>query len=428
VPSERRICIVGLDGVPVGLLRRLTDAGVMPQIGERIAAANLRSMRASLPEISSVSWTSFMTGAGPGEHGVYGFTDIDPGTYELIFPNFRQVEIPTLWDRLGRGGVSSVVLNQPATYPARRIPGALVSGFVAIDLSRAVQPLRHLGPLRRLDYRIDIDTGRSRHDHDWLLRDLYRTLETREAALWHLWESEPWQLMQVVVTGTDRLYHYLWDALEDPAHPRHQATLEYHRAVDAFVGRIYDRFAALQPRAEHHFWMLSDHGFCAIEQEVQLNAWLRRQDWLRLRGDGTRVADITGGSMAFALDPGRFYIHRASRFARGSVRDERLADLKHELANRLLQLRYDGRPVIREVFDGAEIYQGARQDRAPDLVALAHPGFDLKASPAAEQVFGRTDLVGMHTYDDAFFLAPSSIEGDLWIGQVAEILEKEFAS
>ncbi len=423
----KHLCLVGLDGVPVGLLRSLADAGVMPRIAERIAAGHLRSMRASIPEISSVSWTSFMTGTDPGHHGVFGFTDVDPGTYRLTFPNFGQVEVPTLWDRLGGSELRSVVLNQPATYPARRIPGALVSGFVAIDLSRSVQPLRHLGPLRRLGYRIDIDTARSRGDHDWLMRDLHRTLESRAAGLWHLWDAEPWDLMQVVVTGTDRLYHYLWDALMDTAHPRHEQAIEYHRAVDHFVGQIFDRFAALQPDASDRFWMLSDHGFCAIEQEVQLNAWLREQDLLRLRQDGRELADITGGSVAFALDPGRFYIHTASRFARGSVRQERVPELKHRIADGLLQLRYDGAPVIREVFDSAEIYGGPCATRGPDLVALSHPGFDLKASPSATQIFGRTDLVGMHTYDDAFLLAPRRIEGDLWIGEIADLLVKELS-
>ena len=71
--SRQRLCVVGLDGVPIGLLERLADEGVMPNIAARIEAGHLRSMRASLPEISSVSWTSFMTGAQAGEHGIFGF-------------------------------------------------------------------------------------------------------------------------------------------------------------------------------------------------------------------------------------------------------------------------------------------------------------------------------------------------------------------
>lgn len=425
-----RLCLIGLDGVPLGLLERLAAVGVMPRMAERIGAGHLRAMRASLPEISSVSWSSFMTGTQPGEHGIFGFTDIDPQTYALTFPSFAQVTVPTIWDRLGKKGLVSVVLNQPATYPARRIPGALVSGFVAVDLSRSIQPLHHLGPLRRLDYRIDIDTLRSRGDHDWLFRDLHRTLESRRAALAHFWDFVVWDLMQVVVTGTDRLYHFLWDAVQDPKHPRHEQAIDYHRAVDRFVGEIFERFDREENgRGAERFWMLSDHGFCGIKQEVQINAWLRQQGYLVLPDDhaGGHEA-IDSRTVAFALDPGRIYLHRADRFARGPVPDEKVPALKRELTNRLRELRYDGELIIRDVFDAAEIYQGDEASRGPDLVVLSHRGYDLKGSVATTTTFGRTDLVGMHTYDDAFLLAPRPLGGDLWIGDLAAHLIQEFDS
>ncbi len=425
---RKRLCLIGLDGVPEHLLRRLADEGVMPRVAERIAGAHLRPMRASLPEISSVSWSSFMTGADPGEHGIYGFTDIEPQSYALTFPSFADVTVPTLWDRLGRRGVTSVVLNQPATYPARSIPGVMVSGFVAVDLSRSVKPLRWLGPLRRMNYRIDIDTARSRQDHDWLMRDLRQTLQTRREAVMTLWEEVDWRFFQVVVTGTDRLYHYLWDALEDSRHPRHQEALDYHHDVDTLVGEIWDRFAAEETDPQSCFWMLSDHGFCAIRQEVQLNAALKELGYLTLDEESpSDLTSLTPTSRAFALDPGRIYLNRTGRFGRGSVAESDAATLRTEIADALKQLRYDGQRVVRDVFDAADIYdEGPCFARGPDLVALAFPGFDLKASPAASEVFGRSDLVGMHTYDDAFLLTPRPIEGDLWIGEIAAHLEREY--
>lgn len=395
----------------------------MPRVAELMGSATLRAMRASLPEISSVSWSSFMTGTQPGEHGVFGFTDLKPDSYRIRFPTFPEVPAPTLWDRLGERGLRSLVINQPATYPARTIPGTLVSGFVAVDLTRSVKPLRHLAALRRIGYRIDIDIVRGREDHDALFRDLHQTLRLRERALTQLWDEVDWDLLQVVVTGTDRLYHFLYDAVEDESHPRHEQALEYHRAVDGFVGRVLDRLSGLQPNAHERFWMLSDHGFCAIRQEVQLNAWLREQDELRI--DGDELDAIAPESRAFVLDPGRIYVHRSDRFPRGTVPPEEAESVAEELAERLLALRYDGAPVIREVFRGVEIYSGPFATRGPDLVALAHPGFDLKGSPAAARVFGRTALVGMHTYDDAFLLSPRPIEGDLWIGDLAAILDRE---
>lgn len=426
--SGGRTCLIGLDGMPCGLLRRLAEAGVMPRVAERIAAGHLREMRASLPEISSVSWSSFMTGAGPGTHGVFGFTDLKPDSYELRFPSFEDVDVPTLWDRLGRAGVTSVVLNQPATYPARSIPGVLVSGFVAVDLTRSVRPIKFLGPLSRMGYRVDIDVVGCRRDHDALFRELHETLELRRRALWHLWDEVRWGFLQVVITGTDRLYHFLFDALDDPEHPRHDQALDYHRAVDDLVGAVWDRFAAEEgDAAGERFWMLSDHGFCAIRQEVQINAWLRRQGWLTLEAGATDLASIGPESDAFALDPGRIYVHRRDRFPRGGVEPGDAPRIAAAIRDRLRGLRYDGQPVIREVLDGGQIYEGPHVAEGPDLVALSHPGFDLKASSAASEIFDRSDLVGMHTYDDAFLLSPRPIRGDLWIGDIAGHLMQELA-
>jgi hypothetical protein len=82
--------------------------------------------------------------------------------------------------------------------------------------------------------------------------------------------------------------------------------------------------------------------------------------------------------------------------------------------------------VVREVFDAEDIYAGPCVSGGPDLVVLARPGFDLKGSPQAQEVFGRAGLTGMHTWDDAFLLSSQKIEeDDLWIGDLARILTAE---
>jgi predicted AlkP superfamily phosphohydrolase/phosphomutase len=208
--------------------------------------------------------------------------------------------------------------------------------------------------------------------------------------------------------------------------------LDYHTQVDELVGRVFERFDREQRGAGGvdrdsgaGFYMLSDHGFCGIVQEVQLNAWLQQQGYLELEGM-VDLAGITPGSTAFALDPGRIYIHRKGRFVRGTVEEPKVAAIKAEITEKLMSLEWSGERVVREVFDAEEIYAGPRVSRGPDLVVLARPGFDLKGSPQAREVFGHSGLTGMHTWDDAFLLSPQPVEGDdLWIGDVAGILAAE---
>src|SRR4029078_4702997 len=101
---------LGLDGAPYTLLTRFASEGLMPCLAEVFRRGSAAPMDTALPEISAVAWSSFMTGVNPGKHGVYGFLDLDPKSYKLLFTNFHSVRAPALWDHLGRHGKRSIVL------------------------------------------------------------------------------------------------------------------------------------------------------------------------------------------------------------------------------------------------------------------------------------------------------------------------------
>ena len=72
--SSPRVVVLGLDGVPYSLLIEYMSRGIMPQLSELCSShGRLMPMRSTLPEISSVAWTSFITGKNPGQHGIFGF-------------------------------------------------------------------------------------------------------------------------------------------------------------------------------------------------------------------------------------------------------------------------------------------------------------------------------------------------------------------
>lgn len=398
----QRVCVVGLDGVPCSMIRRFIDEGVMPRMGEIARAGVLHDMTVSLPEISSVSWSTFMTGKNPGEHGIFGFTDLHAGTYTQSFPSFRDLKTDTIWDRIGEHQMRSVVINQPATYPARPIHGALVSGFVAVHLDKSVFPARYLRTLRDLDYEIDLDLEEVRNHPEVLFPKLHALLKVRERLMDALWDEEKWNLMQVVITGTDRLHHFLFDAYEDDAHPYYGAFRDYYRAVDGFVGRVYDRFA--KDAEAKGFFILSDHGFCRTRVEVNINAVLAAHGYLAFTSPGATSLDaISERATAFALDPARIYLHKRGVYPRGGVAPDREDALLTELTERFTALTHDGERVIGHVFRGRDVYSGAEASRGPDLLLVPTPGFDLKGRVGAAEVVVPRRLQGMHTWEDAFF-------------------------
>lgn len=425
--SKNRVCVIGLDGVPHSLVKTFIQDGTMPAMAQLANEGHLHRMKVSLPEISAVSWTTFMTGADAGKHGIFGFMDLKPGTLDVRFPNFRDVKVPTLWDKLGKKGKTSIVLNQPSTYPARPIPGVLVSGFVALDLRKAVHPAKLFVDLKRMNYELDIDTQRARVDSDFLLRALDSSLEGRRKLVNLVWDSEDWDYFQVVITGTDRLQHYLWYAIEDTGHRHHQAVRDYYRKVDDFIGEMVERYRKKVggDNALENLLLLSDHGFTGIKREFNLNTWLQQEGYLSFTGDGAPVlGKMTPDSRAFVLDPSRIYFKRKDRFPDGCVESGDVDALSEEMTRKLIELRHEGEPVVRQVFRGSEIYHGAEASLGPDLLVLTHFGYDAKGALGKSEVLSSTDLQGMHTWDDAFLWAKENLGTELNIVDLASRIEQ----
>lgn len=423
--KTNRACVIGLDGVPYGMVVELARRGIMSTMARLMDIGKIHRMKASLPEISAVSWTDFMTGTNSGTHGIFGFTDFKPKSYAVRYPNFLDLKAPTIWDRLGAKGKKSVVINQPSTYPARKIEGALISGFVALELAKAVWPMSYRAVLEQMGYQIDVDILKCRESPEVLWQELAKTMAGGQKALNFFWE-EGWDYFEYVVTGTDRLHHFLWKAYEDPAHPSHQNFLDFYRQIDRLIGKIVAAYHKVTGTYAG-FYILSDHGFCGIEQEVYLNAWLERNGYLKfIKPDPESLEDIHGRSRAFALDPNRIYLNLKNKFPKGSVERADRKALREDIAAKLARLEYQGRPVVKRVFMSEQVYSGPYAGKGPDLIVVGEPGFDMKGSVRKKDVFGRSGLQGMHTWDDAFFWASEDLGEELKIADVAPVILKNY--
>lgn len=429
--KKKKICVVGLDGVPYSLIKRFCENDIMPATAKIIKNGHLHQTTVSLPEISAVSWTSFATGTNPGTHGIFGFVDLKPNSYSLSFPSYRDLKAVPIWDKLAEQNKRSIIINQPFTYPAPKIQGVLISGFVALDIIKSVTPISLISKLKNINYQIDIDTMRSREDHDFLFTELERTISSRERAVEYLWDTEEWDYFQVVITGTDRLHHYLMNAIHDANHKYHKACLDYYRRIDQFIAQIHQKFYRVTEYQEPNrgFYILSDHGFIPIEQEFYLNTWLQKEGYLSFeKPNPESLNDMSPTSQVFALDPNRLYINLQGRFPKGEVKPEEVEPLKKELKEKLEALHYNGKKVVRQVFDIKDVYSGPYIDKGPDLIVLTHHGFDAKGAINQKEVFGRSNLTGMHTWDDAFFFSYKKEKEDLNIAEISQIILSEFTS
>jgi predicted AlkP superfamily phosphohydrolase/phosphomutase len=153
-----RVVVLGLDGVDPEIAEAMMTAGRLPNLARLRENGAYGRLATTCPAMSPVAWSSFMTGAGPGRHGIFDFLHRDPRTYlpdlssAQIRPPTRFLRIgrhrisvgrPTLralrrskpfWTVLGEHGVFSTILRVPITFPAEPFHGLLLSGMCVPDL------------------------------------------------------------------------------------------------------------------------------------------------------------------------------------------------------------------------------------------------------------------------------------------------------
>lgn len=403
---KEKVVVLGIDGVPFTLLNRFMDEGCMPNLSTLTKKGTFTSMTASIPDVSSTSWSTFMTGVNPGKHGIYGFTELQKNSYKWRFPNSGDIKSSTLWDIAGKNNKKSIVLNVPSTYPARKLNGILTAGFVALDLKKATYPESAYEYLKGIGYKMDVDTQKARQSSDALAKDIDKTFDIRKNAILHFLDNHEWDLFIGVITETDRLHHYLWNALQNKEHPQYNFFLNFYRKLDSFIGEMYHRTGD-----DISFIILSDHGFTAIKKEVYINTWLKEKGYLKFRNEKPETfEDMLEESKIFALDPARFYIHLKDKYIHGSVNGSEYDSLRQKLKEELLSLVIDGEKAIKTVLFKEDIYHGSLYDDAPDLVALPYKGYDLKGAINKTELTGKGFLTGGHTREDAVFFINRKIE------------------
>ncbi|MCH8146595.1 MAG: alkaline phosphatase family protein [Planctomycetes bacterium] len=131
------------------LCGRLMDAGLLPNMARLRESGGFKPLGTSIPPQSPVAWSNFITGAGPGAHGIFDFIHRDParqyspyysaaetktseegwevGAYRLplTFWPFHHNPTQTLlkrggtpfWDHLDAAGVTVRIYDIPANYP-----------------------------------------------------------------------------------------------------------------------------------------------------------------------------------------------------------------------------------------------------------------------------------------------------------------------
>ncbi len=284
------ILVLALDALDPDLVDRFRAEGKLPVLSRLAERGRLERLRSTFPPVSLPAWSTFLTGVGPGIHGLFDFTRLENG--RVCFQTAADRATPTLLELLDRAGLRCASIGVPSTYPAACLAhGAVLSGFdsplAGRPDARAMQPLKLWRELRRagVDLRTsELPEGRKgRGWHRRARREILASIERRVAQTMGLLARRDFDLMLVHFQAADTAGHHFTRYFDtsslrhDSRHPdRARVIPEVYGALDRAVGQLWSACGD-----DATVVVVSDHGMGpASDCVVYLNRWLEQQGLL----------------------------------------------------------------------------------------------------------------------------------------------------
>jgi predicted AlkP superfamily phosphohydrolase/phosphomutase len=439
--QPKKIMIIGLDGVPLDLIRRWADGGYLTTLRRLMAGGAVGHLESTIPPTSGPSWSSFMTGMNPGKTGIYDFLYRREGTYSFPPVNASLRGGTTMWRYLSDAGYRVGVLNIPMSYPVEKVNGFMVSGWLTpYAATDYIHPPELADELAREvgNYRIYPTETFSEGRRESFLQATYDLLAMRTRTALHLARTQPWDVFMTVFFDTDRVLHQLWHYLERDHPWRHDDEDREGIVRDYFV-KVDESIARLLEYADDETLViiLSDHGMDRANNFIVLNNWLLDSGLLRLKSDPwtrfkklmfrsgftlrnvhqiadrlglARQAEYVAGyfvdhllkiaflsfldvdwsrsrAYSFGRHLGSVYVNVKGREPQGIVEPgAEYEAVRDEIERLAYEFRHPatGRPLIGQVIRREEVYSGPYLDRAPDLI--------LRPAEPSDIFFGLADF------------------------------------
>ena len=165
--DAKKVVVLGVDGLDPKLLQKFVDQGRMPNFEKLIAEGDFKPLQTSMPPLSPIAWSTFITGMDPGGHGIYDFIHRDPATL-MPFLSMSKAEEPTgkilgvipktvkvgswniplaggsvenlragtaFWEMLEDEGIPTTIFRMPANFPPVESGGNAFSGMGTPDIT-----------------------------------------------------------------------------------------------------------------------------------------------------------------------------------------------------------------------------------------------------------------------------------------------------
>jgi len=410
--------IIGLDGATFDVLRPLMESGLMPALNELVRTGASGILQSTKPPITPAAWTTFMTGKGPGRHGVIDFERYDSAANKLSFNHRFDIREKTIWQILSEHNLRIGSIPLPMTYPPQPVNGFLVSGFEtpSIDVDFTYPPELKDLILRTIpDYSYSTNWQRGilggksmfSENLEYFKRSFRQGVQLARLCTEHY----GWDVMMVLLKLVDNIQHKCWKFLGPDAGRRYPTQQRMVHSCFQVLDECLAEMFQLAQDQDASIVVMSDHGHGSLDGKAQPNLLLKRWGhlklisgfsqfktrtgyiWYRLtqKRGGRFVQPNLGIERDLAVDwastkacvihagiYGFLYINLKGRQPQGTVDPKEYETFRTELVERFLAARDEkyNKPIFQEVLRPEEAYGCRMEDNRflPDLLLVPATG------------------------------------------------------
>lgn len=436
----KKILVLGLDGLDYHYCSFLMQKGVLPHLCDLKKKGVFKSLKSTEPANSFPAWTSFMTGADPGEHGIfYPLIYQQKNSYKHELVSSLSPKEKNIWQKLSANGISVGIINQPMTFPVFEVNGFMISGRLTphMDSEFCFPPEMKSELVREFpEYRINVSWNDFLSDGENLIRFL-KNIDSRKELSFYLFDKYDPDVKTVIHTETDSVCHKLWNDKKLIDH--------LYIKMDELVKDYTDRYR------DHNIIIISDHGFGSCYATVNINKFLEEKGLLEFKrtkeekktfkGIKSRAKKILyavkvlenlrefrkknnkrrrsykgieedinfSKTKVFCRDDLGLRVNLEGREPRGIVKEREVPDLYKKLREDILSME-DGLHFNYRIFNDLlkkeEVYTGRFVKYAPDYIFQYRPFYDrcVKANYTKGDIVQSNDqMSGKHTPFGVYF-------------------------
>jgi len=265
----QKTVVIGLDGAAFKFIDPWIKSGELPILKKIKESGVWADMISCLPPVTVPNWKCYSTGKNPGKLGIFWWENIDIKERKIYFPSHRIYENKEIWDYLSDKRKKVCVLNVPATYPPKRVNGFMISGGPDAKDKNFTYPTGLEKKLKKkYDYKIHPELFFIKNDRK-VVEEILTMIESVFKVAKDFILKEDLDFLHITIFYINVLQHFFGAGYY---------TKRGWEVIDKNIGELLEKL-----NNDYNIIIMSDHGSNEIKQVFNINTWLEKEGYLKLK-------------------------------------------------------------------------------------------------------------------------------------------------